>query len=121
MTDSLRVLGPGEANYIKEARRIQKRALAGDTRLVRIGPILFFFVNGDAWMLDLEDQLSRCLVEAGEKLSLGIIESRTQFSVEWTGRYEIKGEVFAGAENDGRVRSITGYPTAKILELSQGN
>lgn len=116
----MRILGPGESNYTKEARRIQNKALAGDARFVRLGPILFFCANQDAWMLDLEDQLARCLVEAGRKLPLGIHESRTQFAVEWNAHYEIAGEVFTVLENEGRVRSILGYPTAKLLELSQG-
>lgn len=120
MTDSLRVLGPGEANYTKEARRIQKQALAGGARLVRIGSILFFCANSDAWMLDVEDQLARCLVEAGRKLPLGITETPTQFTVEWNARYEIAGEVFTVLENEGRERSILGYPTARIFTMSQG-
>ena len=117
----MQVLEPGEANYTREARRIQDKALARETRCVRLGAILFFCANGDAWMLDVENQLARCLAEAGRKLPLGIRESPTQFAVEWNARYEIAGEVFTVLESKGRGRSIAGYPTANILGLSQGS
>ena len=118
---SLKILSPGESDYTKEARRIQNKALAGDTRFVQLGPILFFCANQDAWMLDPGDRLARCLVEAGKKLPLGIHETRTQFAVEWNASYEINGETFTVSDNDGRVRAILGYPTAKILEITQSN
>jgi hypothetical protein len=114
-------LGRGESNYTKEAQRFQNKALAGDTRFVRLGPILFFCTNQDAWMLDVEDRLARCLVDAGQKLPLGVHETRQQFAVEWTARYKISGEVFTVLEIEGRGRSMLGYPTRKILELSQGH
>ena len=86
--------------------------------MVKLGPIIFFCANGDAWMLDPEDHFARCLMRAGEKLPLGIIENRKQFLVEWNADYQIEGEVFTVAERSGSVRSIIGYPT-RVIEGQQ--
>ncbi len=111
---NVRVVGPEKASFTKEARRIQKCALRGDSRVVKLGPIIFFCANGDAWMLDPEDHFARCLMRDGEKLPLGIIENREQFHVEWNADYQIQGEVFTVAEGTGSVRSIIGYLTRVI-------
>jgi len=115
ITTKVELLGAGKANYTKEARRMQKCALRGDCRVVRLGPIIFFGANGDAWMLDSEDHYARCLARDGEELPLGIIENRKQFLVEWNADYQIEGEVFTVMERaTGSVRSIIGYPTSVI-------
>ena len=106
------------SNFTKEARRIQKCALRGDTRVVRLGPIIFFCANRDAWMLDPEDRFTRCLMREGETLPLGIIENRKQFSIEWNADYQIEGDIFTVMERSGRVRSIIGYPTHHLEPLS---
>src|SRR5208282_4102345 len=106
----VRVVPPGKSNYVKEARRIQKCALRGDTRVVKLGPIIFFCANGDAWMLDPEDHFARCLMRDGEMLPHGITETREQFQVEWNADYQIDGEVFTVAVRNGAIRSIIGYP-----------
>jgi hypothetical protein len=110
----VRVVPPGKSSYVKEARRIQKCALRGDTRVVKIGPIIFFCANGDAWMLDPEDHLARCLMRDGEMLPHGITETREQFQVEWNADYQMDGEVFTVAERNGAIRSIIGYPVHVI-------
>ena len=114
----IRVVGPGKTNYTKEAQRIQKCALRGVSRVVRLGPIIFFCANRDAWMLDPEDHFARCLMRDGEKLPLGIIEHRKQFSVEWNADYEVEGEVFTVRVRTGSIRSIVGYPTRHLEPLS---
>jgi hypothetical protein len=110
----IQMVGLGESTFTKEARRIQKCALRGDTRVVKLGPIIFFCANRDAWMLDPEDHFARCLMRDGEKLPLGIIENRTQFLIEWNADYRIEGDVFTVAERTGSVRSVIGYPTRLI-------
>jgi len=110
----VRVVPPGKSNYVKEARRIQKCALRGDTRVAKLGPIIFFCANGDAWMLDPEDHFARCLMRDGEMLPHGITETREQFQVEWNADYQIDGEVFTVAVRNGAIRSIIGYPVHVI-------
>jgi hypothetical protein len=110
----IRIIAPGKSAFSKEARRIQECALRGDSRVVKLGPIIFFCANRDAWMLDPEDHFARCLMRDGEKRALGITENRRQFLIEWNADYRIEGEVFTVAERSGSVRSIIGYPTRLI-------
>ena len=108
----VRVTHPGRSTYTKEAQRIQVRALRGETVVVRLGPIVFFCANQDAWMLDPEDGFARCLMRDGRKLPHGITETKLRFLVDWNADYRIEGEVFAWSERGGApVRSVLGYPT----------
>ena len=114
----IRVVRLDKANYTKEAQRIQECALRGDARVVKLGPIIFFCANRDAWMLDPEDHFARCLMRDGEKLPLGITENRKQFKIEWNADYQVEGLVFTVSERTGSIRSIIGYPTRHIEPLS---
>ena len=82
--------------------------------MVKLGPIIFFCANRNAWMLDLEDHFVRCLMRDGEKLPLGITENREQLLIECNADYQIKDAVFTVTERTGSVRSIIGYPTRVI-------
>lgn len=111
----VRVIHPGRPTYTKEAQRIQMRALGGETVVVRLGPVIFFCANQDAWMLDPEDGVARCLMRDGQKLAHGITETKQRFLVEWNADYRIEGEVFTWSERDGTtVQSALGYPTRLI-------
>ena len=111
----LRVVDTRRNTFAKEARDIQERALEGCTKVVRLGPLIFFCANQDAWMLDPNDRLARCLMREGQKLPVGILETKTQFTIEWNAAYTIADEVFTVAERGtGQVRRIVGYPTREI-------
>lgn len=111
----VQMVDPHRSTFSKEARRIANRALRGDTSVVRLGPLIFFCANRDAWMLDPLDSFARCLMREGRTFSTGILETKTQFSVEWNADYTIEGEVFTVSEREtGQVRSIIGYPTREI-------
>ena len=116
---NVRVVDLSRANFTQEARQIQTRAERGEAVVVRMGPVLFFCANRDAWMLDPEDGLARCLIRDGEKLPLGINETRKKFSVEWNANYQIDAGVFTYIEHGvASASSIIGYPTERILEYS---
>lgn len=60
-----RIDGP-EIQIRREAAHIVERALRGESRVVSIGPLVFFSTPaGDAWMLDPADGLARCLARDG--------------------------------------------------------
>jgi hypothetical protein len=102
-----------------EAAYITRRAQDHDTRVVTFGQLVFFSTeSGDAWMLDPEDGLARCLARGGEPLPAGIIETPEQFGIEWNATYRIEGEALVVMENTGRVRAIFGYPLAEIRQAS---
>lgn len=96
----------GEAEYI--IRKAQER----DTRIVTLGTLVFFSTDtGDAWMLDTEDGLALCLSYDGVKQDYTILETDSKFQIEWSAQYVIQGDAFLVGTADGRVRTITGYPT----------
>jgi hypothetical protein len=99
-----------------EVRYIQRRAAESDSRIVTIGQLLLFSAeSGDAWLLDVSDQLAIPIARGGDALSIHIEESDTNFSVSWMGSYQIDGDAFIYCEKDsGRVRTILGYPTPQI-------
>ena len=75
-------------NLAKEIRTIQQRAADQDSRIVRIGPLMFFSTQtGDAWMLEPEDHLAVRLAVGGDPLPVLIEETKDRFAIGWQGRF----------------------------------
>ena len=106
-----------QINISREADYIVQRAQESDVRIVRLGALVLFSTqSGDAWLLDTEDELSLCLARSGKRQAFRIIESQTNFSIEWAANYRIEGERFVVIEQSGQVRTILGYPIRDILQ-----
>lgn len=106
----------GEANYVID------RAKQHDARVVTLGAVVLFSTEtGDAWMLDPEDSFALCLARDGVVQPYTIIDTPTNFSIEWNADYTIDGNVFVVAERSGRIRSIMGYPVREILQAMRRN
>jgi hypothetical protein len=101
-----------------EVRYIQGKAADHDGRLVVIGQLVLFSTDsGDAWLLDVTDQLAVRLARDGDPEAIHLEETDTSFAIEWKGRYSIDGPAFVYADHDaGRVTAILGYPTRKIAQ-----
>jgi hypothetical protein len=100
----------GEADYVVE------RAGARETRIVCMGPLVFFSTaTGDAWVLDGDDHLALCLAVDGNRQPVTIFETPSQFGIEWTGTFEIDRDVMIYHDRNGETRTILGYPTKAIL------
>jgi hypothetical protein len=54
---------------------------------------------------------------SGRGTAIYIVETPTNFSIEWSARYHIDGDKFIVIEQPGRIRAIFGYPTAKIAQV----
>ena len=75
-----------EVSVNKEADYIVKKAQALDSRVVRLGGLVFFSTQtGDAWVLDPADKLALCLARDGERQRFSILETPTNFQIEWEG------------------------------------
>ncbi len=116
---SVQVLQGGEANFIAEARAMQRAARAMRTHAVRLGQIVFFSTaTGDAWMLDPGERTAACLARGGDFLPIPIRESAAELAIEWHAEYRIDGRAFTVVERDsGSTRTILGYPIAEIEGL----
>jgi len=114
------LLSQEQMSISREADHIIRRAQENDARIVRIGTLILFSTqSGDEWILDTEDMLALCLARLGEKQPYQIIETPTNFGIEWAGNYHIEGERFVVTESSGQVRTILGYPTQEILRVLQ--
>ena len=99
-----------------EVRYIQKKAANQDSRVVSFGQfILFSTETGDAWLLDVSDQLALRVARDGVPEPIQLEESDTSFAIGWKGHYRIDGSAFVYMDNEtGRVTAILGYPTQAI-------
>ena len=88
-----------------EVRYIQTKAADHDSRVVAIGQLVLFSTDtGDAWLLDVTDQLAAPLARDGDPEP-------------WKGHYRIDGPAFIYTDRDsGRIRTVLGYPTQKIAQ-----
>ncbi|HYK91157.1 MAG TPA: hypothetical protein VE398_20470 [Acidobacteriota bacterium] len=118
--ESKRTLPDTQYNITGEAKYIIGRAKHHDSRVVRLGQLVFFSTEkGDAWILDPEDELALCLARDGAAQKVKITETARNCSIEWNCGYEIEGDFFVVTEKFGRTKSIFGYPTAEIKRLSR--
>ena len=101
-----------------EVRYIQDKAADHDGRMVTLGRLILFSTDtGDAWLLDVTDQLAVPLARDGDPEPVHLEETDASFAIEWKGHYRIEGPAFVYADRDsGRVTTILGYPTQKIAQ-----
>lgn len=110
-----RRLSQREVSIVGEADYVVKCAAQCDARVVTLGPLLFFSTGtGDAWVLDPEDELARCLARGGDPLPSGISETEERFSVEWTATYRIERDAVVFTEGSRAEHAVIGYPVAEI-------
>jgi hypothetical protein len=101
-----------------EVRYIQNKAAEHDGRVVTLGQLVLFSADrGDAWLLDVTDQLAAPLARDGDPEPIHLEETDTRFAIGWKGHYHIDGPAFIYTDRDsGRVTTILGYPTQKIAQ-----
>src|SRR6195256_5388433 len=80
---------------------IQDKAADHDGRIVTIGQLILFSTDtGDAWLLDVTDQLAARLARDADPEPIHREESDTSFAIEWKGRYRIDGSAFVYTDRD---------------------
>ena len=116
-TRKMKVLSQEQIKLHREIEYIIKRAEACDSRVVSLGPLILFSTQtSDAWVLDPQDDLALCLLKDGARQPFSILETPTNFSIDWQAKYEIIGPRMIFYWNDGRIREIIGYPVKEIIE-----
>lgn len=116
----IRQVSQAEVSILAEVDYIVARAAAGESRVVSLGPLVFFSTaTGDAWLLDAQDSLALCLAREAAGLSITITETPERFAIEWGGTFQIEGDLMTFADNLGGMRTIFGYPTREIKEAIQ--
>ena len=99
-----------------EVRYIQNKAADHDSRIVSFAQLLLFSSEtGDAWLLDVSDQLAARVARDGDPESIQLEETDANFAVGWKGTYQIDGPAFIYTDRKTRrVTTILGYPTQAI-------
>ena len=102
-----------------EVRYIQRRAARHDGRIVSIGQLILFSTEtGDSWLLDPSERLAARLAHDGDPEPIHIEETDASFAIGWKGHYRIEGAAFIYVDRDsGRVTTILGYPTDKLIQI----
>lgn len=91
----------------KEMDYILQAASRGEGRIVTVGALVFFSTSdGDAWVLDVEDNLALCLMGEFERCDTDFQESAETFSIRWDSTFAIEQGCFL----------VTGQPA--IVEAS---
>lgn len=102
---------------IRDAEYIIDKAREQDARIVSHTELFFFSTgSGDAWLLDIDDELATCLALGGIKQDYSITKASDRFRIEWDGTYKMRGDTFVVTAWDGTTLSITGYPLDQIDE-----
>jgi len=110
-------LSGGQVSIEREAQYICKCASRHDARVVTLGPLLFFSTEtGDAWVLEPEDCLARCLFRDGQHRSSGITETPNNFAIEWEATYRFEDHTMVFAHREGSELAVLGYPVGDIQE-----
>ena len=79
----------------EKVRYIQNKAAEHDGRVVTLGQLILFSTDtGDAWLLDVADQLAAPLGRDGDPEPIHLEETDTSVAIGWKGKYRIEGTAF---------------------------
>lgn len=103
---------------------IVRAAHAGETRIIVTGPemvtvpLVLFTSQGDAWMLDANEDMAICLIWQGEALPRNIRDAGRNIEIDWDGSFALNGESFAVDTDHPEIgrRVICGYPLQELRQ-----
>lgn len=105
-----------------ECEIILRAAVDGIDKIIVTGPevlpvpFVLFASQGDAWLLDPEENLALCLMFRGEKMTRVFRDHARQIEIAWDGAFQLDGEGFAVQTEHPAIgtRVILGYPLAEL-------
>lgn len=103
---------------------IIQAARAGETRIVITGPemmtvpLVLFTAQGDAWMLDANENAAMCLIWHGESLPRNIKDAGRNIEIEWDSEFALDGDAFVVDTDHPQIgrRAIFGYPLPELRQ-----
>ena len=108
-----------------ECALVIKAAREGVTKLVMTGPevistpLILFAWEGDAWMLEPDEDKALCLMFHGEPQPYEINDLPTHIEIVWDGTFELAGPFFKVQTNHPKIgsRAIAGLPLDELRTL----
>jgi len=113
-------IDPTKLSFAAEVDHIIECALEGSCTLVRIKScVLFSSEDGDAWLLDADDNRALCLSWHGERQPAKIVEDEKTFHVEYNAVFDVTDVRFWVDSDNPKIgqRTIIGYPAHDIAEF----
>lgn len=116
-----------ERSLASEIEAIISAAQAQRGKVVVTGPeasqdqpfILFATDDGDAWMLEMTENLAICLCWQGERKPVVVRDLPDRLEIGWDGNYRLSGPFFEVETEVAGVghRAIAGYPVDQLREV----
>lgn len=111
---------------LPEIEAIVQAAQDGEPKIVITGPealasrqfVLFATEDGDAWLLDAEDDRVLCLAWHGIRQEVVVRDLPASLEVQWDGSFALSGPFFTVQTEHPEIRSraIAGYPMDRLRE-----
>ncbi len=118
--ESAQILDMKDFNPREEMDYIVQAASRGDARIVSVGGLVFFSTgDGDAWLLDVEDNLALCLMRGFERCEVEVQDGAETFSIRWDSTFAIEEGCFLVASQSGKATAYPGYPTSALERAIQ--
>lgn len=116
----------GSRQLLPEIEAVVLAALTGTPKIVMTGPealasrqfVLMATEDGDAWLLDPEEDKALCLAWHGIRQEVTVRDLPTRIEILWDGEFELRGPFFAVQTEHSEVgtRHIGGYPLDQLRE-----
>lgn len=111
---------------LPEIEAIVRAALDGVPKIVMTGPealtsrqfVLMATEDGDAWLLDPQEEKALCLAWHGVRQEVVVRDLPTRLEIQWHGTFQLNGPFFAVQTDHPGVgsRYIGGYPMDQLRE-----
>lgn len=116
---------------LPEIEGVVRAALDGTPKIVMTGPealasrqfVLMSTDDGDAWLMDPEDDRILCLAWHGARQKVVVRDLPTRLEIEWDGRFSLSGPFFSVETDhpDIGTRFIAGYPVDRLRECLESS
>lgn len=116
----------GSRQLMPEIEGIVRAAQEGNPKIVMTGPealasrqfVLMATEDGDAWLLDPEENKALCLVWHGVRQDVAVRDLPTRIEIQWDGEFELNGPFFSVQTEHPDIgsRYIGGYPMDPLRE-----
>ena len=111
-----RELIPGnEFDIHDEVRYLLDNTLRGVSKIISFEKLIMFSTNdGDAWIIDIEDNGAHCLMKEFKRQSFSAVNTPDSFYIRWGSRYSLEGNKFIVLGDDGKGTVYYQYPVSEI-------
>lgn len=108
-----------------ECEIVLRAAREGIEKIIMTGPealsipLVLFASQGDAWLLDPDEERALCLMFGGQQQDRAFNDSGPEVEIAWDGPYALDGDAFSVTTEHALIgtRVIMGYPLAELRRV----